>query len=180
MNTSNYPYLIGCDPSLTCTGFAVFTSDGKYQHKTNAKTTADMPMSERYSYIVEVFLDVLRQFPTAVIVSESQYLQSRGKMFKAMLITPTIKGVLIGAYITHCQRLNIQPRILEVTTTSAKKKIGIKKSAKRKENKQIIKAKIQELYPNLTIKNQDEIDAIMIGMAGCMVWEEERKHLAKV
>lgn len=178
MNPSNYPYLIAIDPSLVCTGISVFTEDGRLMHSTKIKTTTQLETTERYKALVEGFLYWLTQFPNCVLVTESQYI-GRMSQFKTVLITPTIKGMFIGVYIANCLARKLTPRILEVRTSEAKKKIGIKGTHKRKENKKAIKEKVQELYPKLNLKSQDEIDSIMIGIAGTMAWELEKKRFIK-
>jgi len=141
-------YIWSFDLSLSNTGFCIWDLDGNPLHVFSVKTTDKQSHPNRLRTIGNFILGKKEAFPTELIVIESgftKFNKSTQALFKVL-------GVI--QYLFYdCKQ------IFYASTTIKKAVCGYGKATKD----QVAYIILQE-YPNLQINNDDESDAVAIGV----------------
>jgi len=154
--------IIGCDPSLTCTGYAILEDD-KIICYGSVKTNADQDIKDRYKIIFDEIWGILNEYKPDVMGVESQYLN--GIMSNSILKIVEVAGIIEGSFYAYCENNKLDKRFLSVSPNEAKSAIGVGKLP-RKESKEAVKKMICLMYKELDKKGvtQDVYDAVSIAI----------------
>jgi len=150
--------VIACDPSFCSTGIAIFKGE-ELIHKCTIKTSTKDEY--RFEIIGIEFKKLLAYFPT-VLVIESQYISPKFSNINTLRVVE-VKGFMEGLFMYHCLESGIKPLMVEVAPKEAKKFIGVIGNNDTKKQVQVL---VEQRFPELKKVNQDEADAIAIGLTG--------------
>lgn len=151
--------ILAIDPSIVETGYAVIR-DGVVLEKGTIKTTTNTEYTERLHIIYEKVSHITSLYKPHALAIETQYIDF-GKASNAVLKTTEVKGIIVGAYWSHCT----STQVIEIHPKSVKSFLGLPPRAKRNEAKQISLLYVSE-YCKETIKNNNISDAVLIGLIG--------------
>jgi len=154
--------VLGIDPSLTSTGFAIL-DNGKLVHYGSVATNTKLEMMDRHIIIYNTIWNVVEVYKPDVIGIESQYLC--GINSNAILKVVEVAGIIEGLYYAYCQINSKDKRILSVAPSGAKSAVGVGKM-KRAESKKAVKKMVSLMFKEVDKKGiaQDVYDAIAIAV----------------
>ena len=160
MNNINFqsPKVLGIDPSLRATGFAVNKEGVIVETGILSSKKKDR---ERHVDFAKQFKTLLAKHPdlTAIAI-ESQYL---GFNPSTAIKLSELKGILIGVFLGQTP----DGVVLDIHPKTAKSAVGVG-NLKRDESKIAVRKMVEYAFPLLKKKNlsEDEIDAVAISIAG--------------
>ena len=154
--------IIGIDPSLTCTGYAVLDNNKLIDYG-SIKTKPDQELRDRYKIIFKIIWDVVNEYKPDAMGIESQYLC--GINSNSILKVVEVAGIIEGLFYTYCEISDKAKRIMLVSPSQAKSAVGVGKM-KRKESKEAVKKMVSLMYKEVDKKGitQDVYDAISIAV----------------
>ena len=156
------PTVIAIDPSLNCSGVAIF-KNWELESVCRIKPKKTVP-DHRLTEIAYTFMDILVDVrPPAVLAIETQYLsRSFGGNSVAKVIE--VKGLFQGVFLAWELKKADVPRgeVVNVSPLEAKQSVGVLKSLKSKEAKLAVLEAVNSIY-KLPVTHPDEADAVAIG-----------------
>jgi len=154
--------VLGIDPSLTSTGFAIL-DNGKLVYYGSIATDTKLELRDRYVLISNVIWDIMEVHKPDVIGIESQYLC--GINSNSILKVVEVAGIIEGLYYAHCYKYDKNKRMLSVAPSGAKSAVGVGKM-KRAESKKAVKKMVSLMFKEVDKKGiaQDVYDAIAIAV----------------
>ena len=142
------------DPSLSSTGVAIFEGTKLIRLYTiSPKTKGDA----RYEEIALIFQKILLVEAPDVLITENQFV---GRFAFVALILGRVRGIFEGLFYVSRES---KGTVVNIVTSEGKATFG---AWRRKSDKELLAGKIRAIYPNVKFKNQDEIDAVAVGVTG--------------
>lgn len=159
MNRKKNRLLLAIDPSIVETGYAII-SNSTVIEKGTIKTKADIEYTERLHIIYEKVSSLTSLYKPHALAIETQYIDF-GKASNAVLKTTEVKGIIVGAYWSHC----VSTQVIEVHPKTVKSFLGLPPKTKRDAAKEASLMFVSEMLGE-SIKNNNISDAILIGLIG--------------
>lgn len=142
-------YIFALDLSISCSGIAVFTEYGEFLEVSSIKTNTKHEQKNRLKVIGDKLEELRDKYDPRIVVIERAFTQHN----IATQVLYRVHG-LANYMFYNCEQIYYAP------TTIKKAITGNGKSDKEKV-KQII---LQDYYPEIKFKNNDESDAVAIGL----------------
>lgn len=142
-------YIFALDLSISCSGIAVFTENGDLLEITSIKTNPKHEQKNRLKIIGDKLEDLRDMYDPRIIVIERGFTKHN----IATQVLYRVHG-LANYIFYNCKQIYYAP-------TTIKKSITGSGKSDKEELKQII---LQDYYPNAKFKNNDESDAVAIGL----------------
>jgi crossover junction endodeoxyribonuclease RuvC len=142
-------YIFSFDLSLSNSGVAVFDEKGNPIKILSVPTTSKQEHKDRLKTIADALLQLRKEYETHLIILESgfsRHAASTQAIFKVV--------GLVSYLFSDCSQITFAP--------SSIKKIV---SGSGKSDKEVVQNKILEKFPHLKFSNQDESDAVGVGVA---------------
>lgn len=156
--------LMAIDPSLSCTGVAVFNLEDNFEpclsengicipelestYSIDTKGLQDSSRANRLSFIFESMTELREKYSPKVVVYESGF----SRFVKSTQAIYQVQGVMLLAFS------NI--KLFFYPPSSIKKTICGKGNVK----KELVRDEIMKIYPEKSFANMDETDAVAIGI----------------
>jgi len=148
--------LMAIDPSLSCTGVAIFdTSDSDVwppklisTYTIETKTPKNMSRARKLSIIAKRFRELKDEYKPDVMVYESGF----SRFVKSTQALYQVQGVMLLIF-NEIETLSYAP-------SSVKKTICGKGNVK----KDFVREAVEEIYPKEEFANNDETDAVAVGI----------------
>ena len=152
--------VVGIDPSLTSTGYAVL-DNGKLKDYGTIKTkTGDGENEDRINTILYKIVQIItKECADYIVIERPAFL-----MNNSIRVVQDLAGLY---YVILCKLRRLGYLVVPVMPAEWKKKLQVK-GRNRQEQKQSSISKVKELY-NVNVKSNDESDAICIATFGNML-----------
>ena len=147
-------YIWALDLSLSNTGICIFDESEEPVYVTSVSTNSKMETKDRLKVIGDFVLDMRKTYPTNLIILEAAF--TRYNLSTQMIFR--VHG-LINYLFSDCEQVYYP-------SSTIKKVIGGSGNMKKHQIREIVNKK----YPNLITENEDQSDAISIGM--CYFYKE--------
>lgn len=155
-----FMYIYALDVSLKNTGAAIFDTDGNLLDKFSIPTSGKDETKDRLFVIGKALSDKLKEYPCELLVMESGFM----RFHRATQLLYRCFGVI--EYLFH------ENKQVTYAPTTIKKVI----TGNGKSDKSIVQQKVLEKFPLVTFNNEDESDAVAIGMTYFIknrLWEND-------
>jgi Holliday junction resolvasome RuvABC endonuclease subunit len=141
-------YIFALDLSIANSGIAVFDENSFLEHLTSVKTNPKQSHGVRLNQIANKLIELRCSYPTNLIVIERAFSQHN----TATQVLYRVHG-LINYLFYDCEQIYYAPTTIKQTITGS-----------GKSDKSQVQAILQELNPEVKFKNNDESDAVAIGL----------------
>lgn len=141
--------IVAWDLSLTCTGYSVFSNDGKFNKAGHIETNGKESTPLRLRYIAKEMKKIKKEYKPKIIVIEKGFYKFAGsteQIFRVHGITNLI--------FYDCEQI-------EIHATSVRKLVAGHGNMKKEQ----MRIFIEEHYPDITFENLDEMDSFSLGLA---------------
>lgn len=140
--------IITFDLSMSCTGYSIFSNDGKFIRTGHIETNREETTPERLRTIAKELKRLRKEKPEVIVIERGFYrfAGSTEQIFRT-------HGVANLIFYDIPQ--------IEIHATSVRKIVGGKGNMKKEE----MKIFIEKEYPNIHFKNLDEMDSFVLGIA---------------
>jgi len=145
---------IALDPSLTSTGVAIFSDT------TLLKTYTISPRNKgeaRFEEIAFALKAIIALHKPDILITETAFF---GQFAKTALTLGRVRGIFEGVFYLSENSKGI---VIGIAPSEGKANF---KAWRGKKDKELLASKINALYPEVSFKSQDEIDAVAIGLTG--------------
>lgn len=142
--------ILAIDQAYKHSGFSVF-KDGEYVNHGSYVVDKNDNSEVRYEKFIENIKNLIEEYKPDLVVTEKAWLGPNAKVYSLI-------SELIGIIRCYCFIKGIKFDTIQVTTYRSK--LGIKNK------KQYVIEYIQKSFPDLELKNDDESDAICLGLYG--------------
>jgi Holliday junction resolvasome RuvABC endonuclease subunit len=140
-------YIYALDLSLNSSGVCIFKDDGKFVKSTTIDTNSLKETKLKLKKIGNEFIDLMKQYPPKVVVIEQGFVlfnTSTQQLFR-------VHG-LVNYLFSEYEQIYYPATIIKKTFTG-----------KGNSNKEVVREKVKDLYPELQFASLDETDAFSIG-----------------
>ena len=151
--------VIACDPSFRSSGYAIFKGEKLLSFGTIKTSTKD---ENRFELIGLRFCEVLMRHEPDILVIETQFISPKFSNINTLRVVE-VKGFIEGLFMYRRIQKGVHTTIVEVAPTEAKKFIGV---IGREDTKKQVKSLVEQRFPEIKKINQDESDAVAIGLTG--------------
>lgn len=142
--------ILAIDQAYKHSGFSVF-KDGEYVNHGSYVVDKNDNSEVRYEKFIENIKNLIEEYKPDLVVTEKAWLGPNAKVYSLI-------SELIGIIRCYCFLKEIKFDTIQVTTYRSK--LGIKNK------KEYVIEYIQKSFPDLELKNDDESDAICLGLYG--------------
>jgi len=149
MKKPKQTFVYALDISLSSTGVAIFTNNGKYVECSSIDTTKEKDLREKLVMIGKAYKECIKKYVPSIVIMEqgfSKYNISTQMIFRCIGVT----NYIFSKY-----------EQVVIPSTTIKKLITGKGNAKKQE----VRDFILKDYPNIKFQNFDESDAYAVGLA---------------
>lgn len=150
--------ILGVDPSIVETGWAIYTKDG-IKDAGVIKTKSSDAMEKRLYEIHADIQSLCSSFVPTVLGIETQYIDY-GKINNSVLKTVEAKGIIIGSFWGSRSK----GRVVDVHPMQVKSYIGMRGRISRKDAKRASLEYVYKNFPHLGKLNHNIADAIIISL----------------
>jgi len=141
-------YIYGFDLSMSCTGISIFDLNGNIVKVCSISTNDKDTHGKRLKTIADFILELKEQYPAKMIIIERAF--SRFNTSTAVIYR--VHG-LISYLFYDCIQIYYAPKDIKATILNGKA------------TKKQIQEKIISEYPDIKFENEDESDAVSVGLA---------------
>lgn len=140
--------IIAFDLSMACTGYSIFSNDGKFIRAGHIETNREQTTPERLRTIAKELKRLRKEKPEVIVIERGFYrfAGSTEQIFRT-------HGVANLIFYDIPQ--------VEIHATSVRKIVGGRGNMKKEE----MKTFIEQEYPNINFENLDEMDSFVLGIA---------------
>lgn len=141
--------IVTWDLSLTCTGYSIFSNDGRFVKTGHIETNGKETTPLRLKYLAKEMNKIKKEFKPTIIIIEKGFYKFAGsteQIFRVHGITNLI--------FCDCKQI-------EIHATSVRKLVTGHGNMKKEQ----VRMFIQENYPDFIFENLDEMDSFVLGLA---------------
>jgi len=140
--------VIAFDLSMACTGYSVFSNDGKFIRTGHIETNREETTPERLRTIAKELKKLRKEKPEIIVIERGFYrfAGSTEQIFR-------VHGIANLIFYDIPQ--------IEIHATSVRKIVGGRGNMKKEE----MKIFIEQEYPDIHFENLDEMDSFVLGIA---------------
>jgi len=142
-------YVYALDISLSNTGIAIFTPEGKFVECSSIDTTKEKDLRGKLIIIANEYIKFIKEYTPSVVVMEQSFTRyniSTQMIFRCVGLT----NYIFSSY-----------EQISIPSTTIKKILTGKGNAKKEE----VRKYVLKICPDIKFNNLDESDAVAIGIA---------------
>jgi len=152
-------YICAIDSSLSRSGIAIMSRDGKIVFVSSIPTSADIPIQKRLGIIGETLLKIRKQYPCDVLAIEEGFCRYHNAT-KALF---RVRGV-IEYIFKDCEIYSYSPRTVKKVVTG-----------NAKAEKDEVANGVLKIYPKIKMNNTDESDSVGVAITHYKIISGEYK-----
>ena len=141
-------YLYSFDLSMSNTGIAIFNLDGIIENICSVSTNEKETHGQRLKTIADFIIGLQEQYPAKIVVIERGF----ARFNIATSVIYRVHGI-VNFLFWDVRQIYYPPKTVKAEILNGK--------ATKKE----VREKIESFYPNIKFNNEDESDAVSVGLA---------------
>mgnify|MGYP001339110061 CR=1 FL=1 len=147
--------ILAIDQAYNHTGFSIFDNDKYISHGSYIVDKKDCN-EVKYEIFIETIINLINKYNPDLVVTEKAWLGPNARVYSLI-------SELIGIIRCYCYVKKIKFDSIAVSTYRSKLRVKNKKEA--------VKELVEKSFPNIELKNDDESDAIGLGMAANIIYK---------